>query len=143
MHKKFAADCFNGTWGLMEKIGRTPEETHKMIAMAYASLYHWGEIGTPLNLARSHWQISRVWAIIGEGQNAFNHAMVCLNLCEMDDFGPFDLAYAHEALARAAMILGDDHAQAYHLGQAWEIGSQIPGAQEREYLFNDLKTISG
>lgn len=143
MHRQFAKDCYNGTWALMEKANRTPEETHKMIAMTYASLYHWSEIGTALNLARGHWQISRVWAIIGEGQNALKHGMVCLNLCELNDLPVFDLAYAHEALARAAAIMGDEHALAYHLSESSQLAEQVTNVQEREYLFNDLKTISG
>jgi hypothetical protein len=52
MHKKFAVDCFNGTWDLLDNKDRSREEDFNMIHMAHASRYHWGEIGTPLEFAR-------------------------------------------------------------------------------------------
>lgn len=141
MHKKFAVECFNQTWNLIEKPDRTPEETHKMIAMAYASLYHWSEIGTALNLARGHWQVSRVWAVAGEGENALRHGRACLGLCEQNGIGDFDLAFAYEALARASALLGDATARELYLAQATEAAEQIAGAQDKEYLLSELKTI--
>ena len=54
-HKKFAVDCFNLVWTLMEKKDRTKEEEVKMIHAAHASRFHWGEIGAPANLERGEW----------------------------------------------------------------------------------------
>jgi len=141
MHKKFAVDCFNGTWNLIEKPDRTPEETHKMIAMAYASLYHWSEVGTTINLVRGHWQVSRVWAVAAEGENALRHARACLGLCEEHGIGGFDLAFAYEALARASALLSDTKAKGFYLGEAWEAAQKIADAKEKEYLLSELETI--
>ena len=72
VHKKFAVDCFNGTWDLLDNKDRSREEDFNMIHMAHASRYHWGEIGTPLEFARGDWQISRVYAVLGMGAMAIN-----------------------------------------------------------------------
>ena len=82
LHRKFAVNCFNGTWDLIEKKDRTPEDDTDMIHMAHASRYHWGQIGTPLNFARGDWQISRVYAILGQGENALTYAKSSLHHCK-------------------------------------------------------------
>ena len=33
LHKKFAVDCFNGTWDLLDNTDRTPEDNTKMISI--------------------------------------------------------------------------------------------------------------
>ena len=49
-HRKFAVDCFNLVWNLMEKKDRTKQDDDRMMHVAHASRFHWGEIGTPWNL---------------------------------------------------------------------------------------------
>ena len=94
LHRKFAINCFNGTWDLIEKTDRTPEDDANMIHMAHASRYHWAEVGMPINLARGDWQISRVYAALSQGDNALVYAKNCLRLCIDHDLGDFDLAFA-------------------------------------------------
>lgn len=63
-HRKFAADCFNLVWTLMEKKDRTKEDDDKMTHAAHASRFHWGEIGTPVEIERGEWQISRMYTVL-------------------------------------------------------------------------------
>ena len=49
-HRQFAVKLFNRVWELMDLPERGPEEVDEMIHSAHASRYHWGEIGTRLNL---------------------------------------------------------------------------------------------
>ncbi len=81
-HREFAIQAFNGVWELLDKKDRTPDDDVRMIHMAHASRYHWGEIGTPLEFARGDWQLSRVYATLGFGVMAFKYAKGCLGLCE-------------------------------------------------------------
>ena len=141
IHRKFATDCFNGTWHLLEKTDRTPADDTRMIHMVHASRFHWGEIGTPLNLARGDWQISRVYATLDQGENALVYAKTCLHLCIDNDFGDFDLAFAYEATARAFSILGDEEMTEKHLALAKEAGKAIAKEDDKEYFFSELETI--
>ena len=141
LHRKFAIDCFNGAWDLIEKSDRTPAEDVHMIHMAHASRYHWGEIGTPLNFARGDWQISRVYAILGQGENALNFAKSSLHLCLDNDIGDFDLAFAYEAATRAFAILGDDEQKAAHFKLAKNAGEAIKKEDDKKYFFSELETI--
>ncbi|HWI63468.1 MAG TPA: hypothetical protein VNT75_16650 [Symbiobacteriaceae bacterium] len=141
IQRKFAVDCFNGTWDLIEKPDRTLAETRQMIAMAYTSFYHWTQVGKPLNFARGHWQIARVWAVAGDGQNALVHAQMCLELCQENGIGDFDLAFAYEALARASAVLGDNAAREQYLAQATAAGERIAKPQDKEHFLSELTTI--
>lgn len=141
LHRKFAVACFNGTWDLLDKKDRTPVDNANMIHMAHASRYHWGQIGAPLNFARGDWQISRVYAVLGQGENALNYAKSCLHLCIDFELGDFDLAFAYEAAARAFAVLGDAELTEEHLALAKEAGKAIAEEDDQNYFFSELETI--
>ena len=63
-HKQMAIELFNGTWDLLDNPKRTKDEEMNMIHMAHASCYHWSIIGTPLEIERGEWQISRVHSVL-------------------------------------------------------------------------------
>ena len=73
-HRKLGKTLFNHVWDLMEKKTRTAEEDAEMIRDAHASRFHWGEVGTPRNLAVGEWQIARVYSLIGLPESALYHA---------------------------------------------------------------------
>jgi hypothetical protein len=141
LHRKFAVDCFNGTWDLLDKVDRTTEDNFKMIHMAHASRYHWGEIGSPVEFARGDWQISRVYAVLGMGEASYIYAESCLKHCLENDIKDFDLAFAYEALARASAILGDKTKLEEYKSQANKAGEAIRDQGDRDYFFSELKTI--
>ena len=62
-----AAQLFNETWRLMEQEKRTRPDDDRMVHIAHASRYHWGQVPaiTPAHLARGEWLISRVYAVLG------------------------------------------------------------------------------
>lgn len=141
MHRKFAVDCFNGTWDLIEKDERTAEESQKMVAMAYASLYHWSEVGEPINQIRGHWQISRVWSIASEPDNALDHAMLSLALCEHHNITGLDLAFAYEAVARAHALTGNIDERDEYITKAREAAEGIEKAEDKDYLLREVSLM--
>lgn len=140
-HRKFAVDCFNDTWDLIDNKDRSHEEDLKMIHSAHASRYHWGEIGTPLEFARGDWQISRVYAILGDGTSAVVYAQESLNHCLNNDIGDFDLAFAYEALARASAVMGNEEKYFQFYEKAKEAADDIEEENNRNYFLKELDTI--
>ncbi|MDM7916076.1 MAG: hypothetical protein ACE15D_14275 [Candidatus Eisenbacteria bacterium] len=140
-HKKAAVDLFNEVWTLMEKNDRTVEETDRMIHAAHASRFHWGEVGTPVHLARGEWQVSRVYAILGRAEPSLYHARRCLDLCERHAIGDFDLAYAYEALARAHAVGGDQEEALRCRALAVDAGQRITDEEDRKLLQSDIETV--
>ncbi len=141
-HKKFAVDLFNLVWNLMDKKDRTKEEDDKMVHAAHASRYHWGEIGTPLELERGEWQISRAYSTLNRPQQALYHAKRCLETCQTNNIKDFDIAFAYEAIARAHAIAGQKSECEKYLKLAREAGEQIKEKGDRNYFFSELKAIN-
>jgi hypothetical protein len=143
--RQIGVALFNRAWAYLEKPDRTPDDDELMVHMAHASAYHWREsgLGGPENAARSEWQLARVYAVVGRGEPALHHAQRCLDICEANGLGDFDLAYAHEALARAAFVAGDADRGARHLAMAREARAGISEDDDRELFDADLATIPG
>jgi hypothetical protein len=127
----------------MELPERTPEQDDELIDTAHASAYHWLQVGTPANRARSQWQLSRVYVVLGRAEPALHHARRCFDWCEAypEALEDWDLAYAHEALARAHALAGDAEKARRHAGRARELAAGVKGAKDREHLDTDLATL--
>jgi DNA-binding transcriptional MerR regulator len=139
--RQLAAGLFNHTWTLIETPDRTPMQDDEMIHAAHASRYHWGLVGTAANLNRGEWLCSRVYAILGRGEPALWHARRCLALCEEHGIGDWELAFAHEAIARAHRVAGDHKAADAELAIARELSGAIAESEDRELLLGDLATV--
>lgn len=140
-HRYFASHCFNRTWEFIEKPDRTPADDADMLHCAIASLWHWTqcETVTETHLSVGHWQIARVYALLRQPANALAYAETCLRLSE--DLAPFYLGYAHEAIARAALLAGDQPRAQKHLREARFCLPQIIDLEEQKALAQDLETI--
>jgi hypothetical protein len=141
--RKLGVDLFNYVWTLLERTDRTPDEDDEMLHAAHASRHHWGKSAAcrPENLARGEWQVSRVYSVLRRGEPALYHARRCLELCQAHGLGDFDLAYAYEALSRAAAV-ADLHAEAaLHAAEARTAGDKIAEADDREQFARDLATL--
>ena len=112
-----------------------------MIRMAHASRYHWGEIGTALEFARGDWQISRVYAVLGFWVMSDKYAKTSLDLCEKNELGDFDLAFAYEALARANTVSGDVDKGRGYLSLAKTACAEIKEKDDRDHFFSELKSV--
>jgi len=143
-HHWFAAECFNTTWELIEKPDRTDADIEEMIHRAHASRYHWGHAKdcTPHNLAVGTWQLSRVYALAGLLDEAERYARQYLTLCNQHNFGPFDLAFAHEAFARIEGLRGNTTARDSHLAKAREAAEAgLMDAEDRQWLEANLDPL--
>jgi tetratricopeptide (TPR) repeat protein len=142
--RQIAAALFNHVWTLLNKPDRSAEDDDEMVHAAHASAYHWLEVGTVANRARSEWQCSRVYSVLGRAEPALHHARRCLELCESapDEIEEFDLPFAYEALARANAVAGDVEAAREWLARARSAGEKIVDEDDRVLLESDLASIS-
>jgi DNA-binding transcriptional MerR regulator len=141
--RRLAAALFNATWTLMEKEDRSRDEDDAMLHMAHASRHHWGQVGTPVNLARGEWQVSRVYALLRRPEPCLHHAQRVLDLCQENSLGDFDLAFAYEALARGHAIAGDSEQARACTEQALAAAEDVTADDDRELLLSDLESIPG
>jgi len=136
----FAVDYFNKIWDLLEKPGRSEEEDQLMLEYAYASLAHWRVAGTPLNLQRGIWMISRVYSFLDQAGPAMAFAGQCLALTHQhkDLMQDFDIAFSYEALARAHAVSGNKKETLHFLHLAEEAGNLIHDSEDRKIFIDEL-----
>ncbi len=137
--RRLAKDLFNGVWDLLDRGDRTRDDDDRMLHMAHASRHHWGVVGGPAERARGEWQCSRVYAVLVRPEPCLHHAQRVLELCGEYGLGDFDLAYAHEALARGHALAGDAETARRHRAAARTV--PIAEDDDRELLDADLATI--
>jgi hypothetical protein len=116
-----------------------------MLHMAHASAYHWREAPEcePTNRARSEWLCSRVYTVLGRAEPALYHAKRCLEICRAhpENMEDWDLPFAHEALARAHRVAGNDEEVRDQEQKARELGEQLADPDDREHLEEALATL--
>jgi DNA-binding transcriptional MerR regulator len=140
-HRQVGVALFNHVWTLLENEQRTAEQDIEMVHAAHASAYHWMQVGTAANRARSEWQCSRVYAVLRRPEPALWHARLVLEICEREGIGDWDLAFAYEALARAHAVAGDADEAARWLEQARNAAAAVAEDDDRELVLADLETI--
>jgi hypothetical protein len=140
-HKYFSATCFNKTWEYIDNPHRTPEEDMSMLQTSIASLWHWSqrEDVTQQNLSVGNWQISRVYCLLGQADNARRYAEVSLKLAE--DHEPFYIAFAYEAFARAEMVAGNKAKMQEYLDKAFVLVEKVEDEEDKQVLMGDLGSI--
>lgn len=137
-HKKFAVDLNNLVWNLLGKKDRTKQEEETMIHAAYASCFHWGKVGTAVNLQRGEWLISHVYAVLNRPEPALHHAKLCLELTKENNLVDFDLAYAYESMARAFASSGKKPESQQYIKLAKEAGEKIKNKEDKDLFMSDF-----
>ncbi|HEY9476696.1 MAG TPA: hypothetical protein VIS06_22960 [Mycobacteriales bacterium] len=140
--RRLAAGLFNRVWELLDRTERTPAEDDEMVNAAHASRYFWGRVGTPVNVARGEWQCARVYAALGRAEPALHHARRCLDVCDRHDLGDFDLACAHEALARASRVAGREADTRRHVALGLEAAGRITDPDDARIVLTDLTELT-
>ena len=141
-HRRLGVDLFNHTWTFIEKPERTHDEDDAMIHAASASRYHWSQASQePKHQARGEWLLARVYSVAGRPEPALYHARRCLAWCERGGVEDWDLAFAHEALARAYRLAGSAEEAERHKRLARQAGDAIADPEDREHFDEDYATL--
>ncbi len=140
-HRTWAVNLFNETWTMLEKENRSPEDDDRMIHMAHASRFHWGEVGGPQEFAIGEWQCSRVYATLGRFEPSLHHANRSLEWASRDGVESWVMASAHEALARAYAAGGDAGKFRDVRERALELANAIEKEEDRAVILADIESL--
>ncbi|HLE29025.1 MAG TPA: hypothetical protein VI793_12955 [Anaerolineales bacterium] len=140
-HAYFSTYCFNTAWELIEKADRTSADDEAMVRLAHTSIWHWTQRPdcTPRHLSVGYWQLSRIYSLLGEAENARRYARLALEAGEGQ--GPFFVGYAYEALARAEQVAGNEAQKGHYLEQALRLADEVPDPEEKKLLAADLESL--
>jgi tetratricopeptide (TPR) repeat protein len=133
-HRKVAAGSFNKAWDLLEKNSRNKEEDQLMLGLAHSSRYHWSLVGTQRNQAVGDWQISRVYAALGQSELALRYAKSSLAACEKNGLGEI-IPSAYEAVARAYAVARDSKRADGYLSKARRLLDKVPIGKEDKGVY--------
>jgi uncharacterized protein YndB with AHSA1/START domain len=106
-HRSQGVECNNAIWELVDA-ERTPERDEELLRRAYAAAYHWQRAArrTVENEVRALYMISKVHLLSADPARSLDYADRAKAMCDQHGIVDFDLAYAHEARARALKALG-------------------------------------
>lgn len=137
-HTSLAPALFNASWGLLEKPDRDRNDEARLINMAHASLFHWRQIGEPVNILRGEWMIAHVYTLLSHKEAALYHAENALIKAQEIDAKDWDLAYAYEAMARAHALNqnSEEFQKFYHM--AVDAGKLIKEEADRNQFNADM-----
>jgi uncharacterized protein YndB with AHSA1/START domain len=142
-HRAQGIEANNAIWDLLSRTDRSAADDEELLRRAYAAAYHWDRAAgrTPENAARAEYMIAKVQLAVGQPALSLAAADRCMAVCLANGIADFDLAYAHEARARALHVLGEiDEAQT-----AWTSAHATPVAndEDRKIVDDDLATPLG
>ena len=141
-HIHFSTETFNRAWEYIENADhRSPDDGLTMLHTAIASLWHWSQRGdvTAKNLSVGYWQVSRVFNLIKQPNNARTYGLLALKYAE--DLEPFYKGYAYETLARAEMIAGNRVIMMVYLEKAHTMTRLVADEEDQQLLLKDLESI--
>jgi tetratricopeptide (TPR) repeat protein len=142
-HKQIASQCFNRVWDFLDLQERTKEEEEQMIHLAHTSFWYWTQVEdhTSTNLSIGYWQIARVYAVVGNGEQSRFFAERCVEVSLESDIPPFYIGYAYEALARAYMVLGQTEIALENIQKALNYTQDVVVEDSKNMLLKDLNEI--
>ena len=109
LHRRTGVEANNATWELLGRWSElTADDADDLLGRAYAAAYHWQRACRrgPGQRCAGLVAVSRAHAVLGQGELALHHADRCVAVATEAGLADFDLAYAHEARARALACLG-------------------------------------
>ncbi len=142
-HRRQAVETNNAVWELVGAPERSADDDEEMLRRAYAAAFHWQRAtgAGPANEARACYMIAKVLLLTGQPDASLRSADRCLDVCTRHGLVDFDLAYAHEARARALAALGREGESA----REWDLAVTVPIAddEDREILEKDFADRPG
>jgi hypothetical protein len=142
-HRRLGAGLYNRTWELIEIETRRADQDDELVHTAHASAWHWRQVGTAANRARSEYLCARVYSVLGRPESALAHARRCVAIVEAggDGFEDWDEAGACEAMARALLVAGDAEAARGWKARAMTALERVANANDREPIGADLAEL--
>ena len=138
-HRAQGIEANNSLWELFANADPSDDDVEEMLRRAYAAAYHWQRASGagPQNEARADYMIAKALLFSGQPEAALRSANRCMAVCREHGLTDFDLAYAHEARARALRALGREQ----EATEAWAAATAVPIAEQddRDIVAADFK----
>jgi hypothetical protein len=140
-HRAFATAAFNGAWEFIDLPERTAEQDRRMLTLAFAARWHWGEIGTHENVAVSDWQVGHAAALAGEPALAMSFSRSAYELARSAGLPDWLRASTAEGMARACAASGDRAGHDRYAAEARALVATLEDDEDRALIEGQLASI--
>ena len=140
-HKEFAVQANGRVWELLGKEQRSQLEDDELLYAAYASCYHWRQVGTGVHQQRGEYMIAKAHISLNNRVESLRHANRVVELTEehKEEMNDFDFAYAYEIMARSMAMNGDmEKARKYH-HKSRKAGDEIANDEDKKWFDGDFE----
>lgn len=139
--RSLAANLYNASKELLAQASRSDDDNVTLLTKAFASRFHWSEVGGPQQLIIGDWLISRAAAATGFSDLSIFFALRT-NLAAQNPSTPdWLVASAAEGLARAYASAGDvTQRNEWHV-RATELVARIASDPDRQLIADQLATV--
>lgn len=138
-HRSIAISTYNECWKLLET-ARSAEDDRNLLSLAFASRYHWLQVGGAQQRVVADWMVSRCAAAVGEGALSVKFATSSLEGLTVDA-PAWMRASVHEGMARASAAVGDRDGRASHIAMARAALESEQSLEDRELIELQLSTV--
>jgi len=140
-HGRFAAECFNRAWELLDLPERSQEQEADLLSSAFAQRFHWSQVGDETNHAVADWQVSRALAATRNGPLAVHFAEMALARAEAFAGPDYLVPSCFEGLARAHAAVGDAPQRDVWLAKARAALEGIKDAEDRDLIASQIAEL--
>ena len=144
--RAMAASCNNLAGELQESPRGDAEVDALMLLAATEAARLWRSAGTWVHAERAEYRLARCHAVLGQGDEALQHATACLAAVDAHADQPeadaFERFFAHEALAWAHHARGDAAAVAAQLARMSALRDEISDQSLRHWCTEALDHIT-
>lgn len=149
-HRAIAVKLFNRCWEILDELPvEGPREgpivanaqTDELERAAYASLYHWSQIGDEKNIAIGEWMIAHMYMVLGQFAEAERFALRVIELCEGVGLGDYYLAYGYLEMARIRRASSASISSSPDFGNPALDSEMDEGAGGWRYWLNKAKAV--
>jgi hypothetical protein len=140
-HREMAVATFNRTWELIEKRDRSENDDSEMLRSAFASRYHWEQVGGDEERAVGDWQIAHVASLLGHAALALRYARSALDITIGHQWRGWRLASCYEGMARAYAVTGDRGDRDRYVALARDELERIDDPDDRALIEKQLAAV--
>ena len=147
IHRWFGIHLNNEAWNVIDQwtngTDDQPRRREEAPYRAYASVYHWMQVGNPINQGRGEHLVSRTAVLGGFPELAIRPASRYLELIDAHpDLAEDWDAYSHEAMARALAMAGEMELATMERAEAEQL-CRVIAEEDRVVVTSELARAPG
>ena len=139
-HRWFAVEANNHAWQLTELEEPSDEQRQEALTIAYASVYHWSQVGTEKHRALGEMLLARAHVVAGQPVAALRYAKSCHDYFTARESDPWQIAFVHALMADAAALAGDLETHRRHYALARATGDGL-GEEDRAIFLTTFSRV--